>query len=174
MDEINKLLAENLIEALRQIQAYLVLAIGASATAFALALKPQRSAEDEVEVPGISLPLPRSAAHLLLWILGLVGGFMAGVSAHRAKVIADKLTTVPKLLEAIGTFPSIATSSLLLVRFIAVYLPAILSAFAVSWQARREKASVASFVVLVIITFAAYFPLWGEIAQLIRLMGTPN
>lgn len=110
MNEIQKLLADNLVEALRQIQGYLVLALGGSLSAFALAFRPSQVVEERIGVPGVSIPLTRSGAHMVLWILTVMGGFVAGSSAHRAVVIAHKLTSVPGLLGALGTFPAIATS----------------------------------------------------------------
>lgn len=173
MDDIQKLLTENLIEALKQIQNYLVLALGASVSAIALAFKPDQGREDGVTVPVISLPLPRSAAHGILWVLAMIGGFMAGAAAHRANVIALKLTTIPGLLSAVGSFPSLATFPEQVVRLIPLLLTPVLSAVAVCWQLRREKAPATAMAIMLIFLGAAYVPLWVEMSRLSRTLGAP-
>jgi hypothetical protein len=173
MDEIQKLLAANLIEALRQIQDYVVLALGASVTSAALAFLPPSSSEEKEAVPVlvIAIPLPRSAAHLLLWALCLVGGFMAGNSAQLGYHIALKLQTVPGALAAIQTFPSVATSHMWIVNPGLFYIPPILAAVAVGWRLHQEKAPITAVGTMLAILLACYVPLWLQMAQLDHVLG---
>jgi len=172
MDDIQNLLTANLVEALRQVQNYLVLAAGAALSAFALAFRPAKAQEAEVPVPILSIPVTRSAAHLVFWGVTLIGGFMAGFSAERAYVIAIKLKSVPGLLEAVSTFPTFATSYMLAARFLPILVPPILSGVAVWLQLQREKAPITAKGFMVFLTLAVYLPLWLQLGQVVRLLGT--
>ncbi len=178
MTEIDKLLAENLIEALRQIQSYLVLGLGASGSALALAValwklekRPPRPVPEpapkevpapesqlpDVDVPGISVALDPVVAELVFLVLTCVAGLMAGYAAQSATVIASHLRSVHGLLEAAATFPSVATSPYLAVRFIPVVLPPVLASCAACLELRREKAAPTAFWVLLGLIIVPYF-----------------
>lgn len=172
MDEVQKLLAENLIEGLRQIQAYLVFALVASLSAVTLAFS-RSEREEKVTVPILSLPLGRSAATLFLWALSMIGGWVAGDAAAKAYTIALKLRSVPGVLEAAATFPSIATSPMLAFRFAPILLTVVFSAIAVWRQLQREKAPNTAFGIFLVLLLAVYVPLWLQMVQLTRLIGTP-
>jgi len=176
MDEIQKVLTANLIESLRQIQQYLVLALGASLSAVALlfAPAPRSDSGEGVSLPILSVPVPRAAAHLLLWVFCLVGGFMAGNTAHLSYLIAVKLAPVPGLLAAFQTFPCVATSPPLLVKAGMIYLPPLLSGFAVCWQLRREKAPATAMITILVVLLGAWLQLWMQMPQLTNLIGTPQ
>ena len=182
MTEIEKLLVENLLEALRQIQSYLVLAFGASASALALAvtlwkwgkrqeeLRPRLVPEPtpkqgpkpaseypEVAVPGISVALNPLIAELVFLALTCVAGLMAGYAAQSATAIASRLRSVHGLLEAAATFPSIATSPYSAVRFIPVLLPPLLASCAACLELRREKAAPTAFFFWLLFIIGPYF-----------------
>jgi hypothetical protein len=173
MDHLQDLLIANLIESLRQLQNYLVLAITAALSAFALAFRSGRPAEPEVPVPFLSLPLTRSAAHLVLWGITMIGGFMAGFSADRACVIAAKLRPVSGLLDAVSTFPSFATSHMLALRFFPIFVPLALSIVAAWRQMRRENAPMSAKGLMVSFVLAVYLALFLQMLRMARLIGTP-
>ena len=182
MTEIEKLLLENLLEALRQIQSYLVLAFGASASALALAVtlwkwgkrqeelrpklvpepakkeKPEQAPEyPEVVVPGVAVALNPYIAEAVFLALTCVAGLMAGYAAQSASVIASRLRSVHGLLEAVSTFPSIATSPDLAVRFLPVVLPPLLASCAACLELRREKAPPTAFGAWLAFIIVPYF-----------------
>jgi hypothetical protein len=185
MDDAHKLLTDNLIEALRQIQNYLFVALGSSVSAAALALRTSLArsgtvstpvhpnAEAEASVPGIPVPMTPSTAHFVLWALTIVAGFMAGNSARSAHTIAVKLSTVPGLLEAVSTFPSIATSTYPVVRFLPILVSPVLAAVAVWTQLHRENAPITAKGTMVFILVAVYVPLSLEMVQVGQLIGAP-
>jgi hypothetical protein len=178
MTEIDKLLAENLIEALRQIQSYLVLGLGSSGSALALAVallrfekrrsKPSpepspnqalapESELPDVEVPGIPVRVRPVVAELVFLVLTCVAGLMAYYSALNAIGIASRLRSVPGLLEAAATFPCVATSPYLAVRFLPVLLPPVLAGVAAWLELRRENAAPTALWVWLVLIIAPYF-----------------
>jgi len=182
MNEIDKLLVENLLEALRQIQNYLVLAFGTSASALALAVtlwkwgkrqeelrpklvpepapkeKPEQAPEHpEVVVPGIAVALDPYIAEAVFLALTCVAGLMAGYAAQSATVIVSRLPPIHGLLQAPSPFPSIATSPYPAVRFIPVVLPPLLASCAACLELRREKAAPTAFGAWLVFIIVPYF-----------------
>jgi len=165
MTEAQKILLTNLIEALRQIQGCLVIAIGASLSALVLAV-PRKRVQLELEpelttivtkieakpelanisIPGMSVPLSPSIAQAVLLLLTLVMGILADYAADSANDIASQLRSLPSVLAAASTFPSIATSRNLPMRFIPILAPAVFGSLAVCLQLLREKAPVTAFL----------------------------
>ncbi len=165
MTEAEKLLFANLIEALRQIQACLVVAIGASLSALVLALPRKRvvlelepeltEIKEKIEakaelanisVPGMSVPLSSSIALAVLLMLTIVMGIVADYAAYSVIDIASQLRSVPSVLVAASTFPSIATTHNLSMKFIPILAPAVLASIAACLQLLRDKAPATAFL----------------------------
>ena len=109
MGDTDQLLKENLIEALKQVHQYIVLGLGTSVSALALALKTTAvGAESSVTVPGTFVAVDPQAARAVLLAVCFVAGAMAYYSADAANRIARRMKTSPELLEAAATYPSIA------------------------------------------------------------------
>ena len=135
----DQLLKENLIEALKQVHQYVVLGLGTSASALALAVKtgpvgPQAN----VTVPGTFVAVDPQAARAVLLAICFIAGAMAYYSADAANLIAQRLKTSPELLRAACTYPSFATSRFPGVRYVAALLPLLLSVVALLISALHE------------------------------------
>jgi|tagenome__1003787_1003787.scaffolds.fasta_scaffold20319960_2 hypothetical protein len=131
----NELLASNLIEALQQVQRYVVLGLGASVSA--LALTGKSAATERVTVPGTSVAVAADVARTILLALCILAGAMASYAAESTATIADRLRADPDLRSAACTFPSIATSPYLGVRLLSSVLPLVFCAIAVYRMGRR-------------------------------------
>jgi uncharacterized damage-inducible protein DinB len=124
MGNTDQLLKENIIEALKQVHQYIVLGLGTSASALALALKTTAvGAQSSVTVPGTFVAVDPQAARAVLLAVCFVAGAMAYYSADAANRIAQRMKTSPELLEVAGTYPSIATFRFPGVRYVAALLP---------------------------------------------------
>ena len=126
----DELLKENLIEALKQVHQYVVLGLGTSVSALALAVRTSATGEPGITVPGTFVAVDPRAARAVLLAVCCLAGMMAYYSADAANVIAQRLKTSPDLLEAVCTYPSFATSRYPGVRYIAALLPLVLSIIA--------------------------------------------
>jgi hypothetical protein len=136
----DQLLKENLIEALKQIHQYVVLGLGTSVSAFALALKTAPvGAQLSVTVPGTFVAVDPQSARAVLLALCFLAGAMAYYSADAANRIAQRLETSPELLQAACTYPSFATSRFQGVRYVAALLPLLFSVGALLISALHES-----------------------------------
>ena len=106
--EAKKELVENLKEAIRLVQRYLVSSLMAAGAFAALAWAPVDVVQVEVQLP---VPIPRGAALLLLGAVYFVTGLLASLTLARAKRICLLLrqSTDPLLTEAVLMYPSIPT-----------------------------------------------------------------
>jgi hypothetical protein len=144
MSEAEKLLVANLNEALRQVQWYVVLGLGTSISALALAVTgPAANAtEPRVTVPGTFVAVDPPTARVLLIAICVLAGAMASYSAESANVIAARLReSSPALLDAARTFPTIATSPYPGVRYAGAALPLCFSLAAIIVATVRHKPS---------------------------------
>jgi hypothetical protein len=137
MDEATKLLVENLIEALQQVQHYVVIGLGSSVAA--LALTGRSVTGDHVAVPGVPVAVAPNIACAILLAVSFLVGAMASYAAETANLIAARLNAFPALLAAACTFPSVATSPYIGVRALAAILPLIFSAAAIVRLARPHQ-----------------------------------
>ena len=132
MTDADKLMVDNFVEALKQVQQYAVLGLGTSGSALALSLKAVAvGMQSGVVIPGISVAIDPAAARAVLLVVCVLVGAMAYYCADTANSIAACLKDKPDLLFAASTFPSIATSRYPLVRYAATVLPLVLSLCAV-------------------------------------------
>lgn len=100
-------LVENLKEAIRLLQRYMVSSLMAAGAFAALAWAPV----DVVHVEQLPTPISRGAALLLLGAVYFVTGLLASVTLHRAKRIRQLLSqsTDALLIEAVLMYPAIPT-----------------------------------------------------------------
>jgi hypothetical protein len=105
--DAKKELVENLKEAARLLQRYLVSSLMAAGAFAALAWAPA----DVVQVEQLPVPISRGAALLLLGAVYFVTGLLASLTLARAKRICLLLTqsTDPLLIEAVLMYPLIPT-----------------------------------------------------------------
>jgi hypothetical protein len=135
MDDLNQILVSNLIEALQQLERYIVIGFGASVSALALTGK----SRDRVQVASIPVSLARDTALLVLLALCVMVGAMASYSADSAQMIAERLHSSPGLLSAACTYPSVATSPYYGVRLLPAILPCVFLMFAIyRWEGARS------------------------------------
>lgn len=101
-------LVENLKEAIRLLQRYLVSSLMAAGAFAALAWAPVGVVQVEMQLP---VPISRGAALLLLGAVYFVTGLLASLTLARAKRICLLLrqSTDPLLIEAVLMYPSIPT-----------------------------------------------------------------
>ena len=106
--DARKELVENLKEAIRLLQRYLVSSLMAAGAFAALAWAPL----DVVQVEQLPVPISRGAALLLLGAVYFVTGLLASLTLARAKRICLLLrqSTDPLLIEAVLMYPSIPTT----------------------------------------------------------------
>lgn len=106
--EARKELVENLKEAIRLLQRYLVSSLMAAGAFAALAWAPVDVVQVEMQLP---VPISRGAALLLLGAVYFVTGLLASLTLSRAKRICLSLrqSTDPLLIEAVLMYPSIPT-----------------------------------------------------------------
>ena len=140
MTEIEKVLVDNLKEAIQQLQRYMVFGLGSSLFLLVLSSSHQQSgAGVEIKVPGdfIPGPVPLGMAAAIVVAAYWVAGMLATIAAARPKRIvwllrsnANSYAEGPKhnekLLEAVLTYPSIPTTKVHAPRIILSILPAIL------------------------------------------------
>ena len=107
-EDARKELVENLKEAIRLLQRYLVSSLMAAGAFAALAWAPVDVVQVEVQLP---VPIARGAALLLLGAVYFVAGLLASLTLARAKRISLLLrqSTDPLLIEAVLMYPSIPT-----------------------------------------------------------------
>ncbi|MGH2359187.1 MAG: hypothetical protein ACRDGM_01425 [bacterium] len=144
MSDAEQVLLANLNEALRQVQWYVVLGLGTSISALALAVTGPATdaAEPRVTVPGTFVAVDPQTARVLLLAICVLVGAMASYSAESANVIAVRLQkSSPALLDAARTFPTIATSPYPGVRYAAAALPLLFSLAAIVVATVRHKPS---------------------------------
>lgn len=140
MTDVDQVLVANFLEALKQVQRYVVLGLGTSVSALALVLKPRAATgQATVTVPGTFVAIDPQAAHAVLLCVCILMGAMAYYSAETANGIATRLRSSPDLLRAASAFPSIATSAYPGVRYVAAFLPLVLSLAALLIPAFRDK-----------------------------------
>jgi hypothetical protein len=106
--EARKELVENLKEAIRLLQRYLVSSLMAAGAFAALAWAPIDVVQVEMQLP---VPISRGAALLLLGAVYFVTGLLASLTLARAKRLCLLLgqSTDPLLTEAVLMYPSIPT-----------------------------------------------------------------
>jgi len=132
----DQLLAANLTEALKQVQNYVSVALGASVSA--LALTTRFASRDPVKPPGTFVAVDPELAQVVLLGLVFVVGVLAAYAAEAINVAAGQLD--PKLLRAACSFPSVAASPHTWVRASAALLPFIISLTVVIRSARSAPA----------------------------------
>jgi hypothetical protein len=155
MDDPNQLLVTNLIEALQQLQRYIVIGLGASVSA--LALTGKSTPNNRVDVKVIPVPVAPDTARLILLAVCVLVGAMASYAAQSVTLIAERLRPSPALLAAACTFPSVATSPYVLVRVLAALLPVIISMAAIvrsSWAyGKVGRKSILGWAILFVFAY---------------------
>ncbi len=123
--DASKELVDNLKEAIRLLQRYLVSSLMAAGAFAALAWAPVEVVQVEMQLP---VPISRGAALLLLGAVFFVTGLLASLTLARAKRICLWLrqSTDPLLIEAVLTYPSIPTMKVHGPRVGLSLLPAVL------------------------------------------------
>ncbi len=117
------ILVENLTEALKQINVYVALGLATAVSALVLDHRAtQGESSDTVNVPGNFIPMDPDTAKLVLLGICFVAGIMALYSAESATAVAHTLQSTPDLLEALCTYPSVATAPIP-IRVVAALLP---------------------------------------------------
>jgi hypothetical protein len=155
MDDTTKLLVANLIEALQQLQHYIVIGLGTSVSALALTSK--SVTRDHVVVPGVPVAVAPDIACAILLAVSFLVGAMASYAAETANLIAARLSAFPALLTAACTFPSVATSPYIGVRALAAALPFIFSVAAVVRVARPYRAGGRETILGGVLLFGAAY-----------------
>src|SRR2546425_2644221 len=151
MTEIEKVLVDNLKEALQQLQRYMVFGLGSSLFLLVLSSSHQQSgAGVEIKVPGdfIPGPVPLRMAAAIVVAAYWVAGVLAASAVFRPKRIVQLLRSNAnsyaegpkhneKLVEAVLTYPSIPTTKRHAPRLMLSILLAILfvaAAFQSGWR----------------------------------------
>jgi hypothetical protein len=132
MPDTDQIFKENFVEALKQLNQYVVLALASSASALALTLNTATlGSQQGVTVPGAFVAIDPHAARTVLLFVSFLAGALALYTAESANLIASQLRKSPDLLAALCTYPGFATSVYPGVRHSAALLPAFLSDLAV-------------------------------------------
>jgi hypothetical protein len=139
MVDPNQVLVSNLVEALQQLQRFIVIGLGASVSA--LALTGARAARGRVTVLGTSVAVVPDVARLILLAVCVQVGALASYAVESANLIAGQLRSAPALLAAACTFPSVATSPYVGVRILAALLPFVFAMAAVVRSVRLHRAA---------------------------------
>ena len=139
MLDTGQVFKDNLIEALKQINQYVLLGLGTSASALALALNTADVGPQGVSVPGAFVALNPHAARNVLLVVCMLAGLVATFAAEWAVVIAKQLESTPELLVAVCSYPCFATSTDPGVRYVSSLLPFFLSATAVLLPALHQN-----------------------------------
>jgi hypothetical protein len=155
MDEAAKLLTANLIEALRQVQYYVVLGLGTSVAAVALTVK--SATQDRVTVPGVPVAVSSDVARAVLLAVSFLAGAMGSYAAGSANLIATRLSESPTILAAACTFPSVASSPYIGVRALAALLPFAFSMTAIVRVAGPYRAGGRETILGGLILFGAAY-----------------
>ena len=179
MTEPEKLLADNFVEAIKQVQQYIVLGWGTSVSALVLTLNPSASVKPQGEsahagsvIPGTFVAIDPTTARLLLLAICLLAGTLSYYSADAANVIADQLKAAsPDVFRVAMTFPSVATSRYIGVRYVASLLPLVLGFLAVFLPNFRQKPINWSLLwVWLVLLVCAYVPLAMELERMPGLL----
>ena len=167
MNETDGIWVGNLIEALRQLQSYLVLGLGTSASAFALAVAGFAGPTSErVTVPGISVAVDHTTALILLIALCILAGALAYYNADSAYVAAGSIGEKRELLDAVRSFPSIGSSRFIGWRFMAVWAPFVLAVLAmVTEVARRKVGFTLPLLIPTILLFGGPAATWSHLRR---------
>jgi hypothetical protein len=124
--DADRILVDNLREALRQIQR--LLATGLLASLIFLIIEVR--SVDVVQLPGGLPPVTKFIAEGVLMAAYWSVGIQAGLVAARAHRIAEVLTRSPELRAAVLTYPSVATTNAWGPRLAATLVPPILASVA--------------------------------------------
>ena len=138
MDPVS-LYVQNLLEAFKQLNQFVGLALATSVSALALERRAAASIGKPIEYPGL-VPLSRGDAQLVLIGLSFLAGLMGSYAAESAAGIVRQLSGVPTLLAAACTYPSVATSPVAIPIFAAA-LPVVFVApvFWRKWKRLKER-----------------------------------
>jgi hypothetical protein len=138
MDPVS-LYVQNLLEAFRQLNQFLGLALATSVSALALERRAAASSEKPIEYPGM-VPLSREDAQLVLIGIAFLAGLMGSYAAESAAGIVSQLVGAPNVLKAACTYPSVATAPVG-IPVIAAALPVIFAApvFWRKWRHVKER-----------------------------------
>ena len=152
--EPSALLVANLLEAFKQLNAYMTVGLVASISAAALERRTTAATDTEsVALLGGFPALPRPTAQLLLIGMAFVSGAMASYSAEAAAHIVSKLGPGP-LLDAACTFPSVATAPIG-VPILASALPVVFAGIVMLRKLRTLRET--GILLLLILFVAPYF-----------------
>jgi hypothetical protein len=173
MSSPEEILVGNLVEALQQLQRFMVVGLGTSISALALtggrATRKQRykvtapgssvavDQRSDVTVPGTFVAVDPELARLLLLALCFVSGVMANYSADAVSLLYGKLSA--EMQVAACTFPSLATSKYVGVRILAAILPFVFAMIAVWRVVRSYSLALQDIGGWAIVLGAAYLPL---------------
>jgi hypothetical protein len=151
--DVENILFDNLKEALKQFQNYLVWGIVACLTYFLLTIGNSTTTSLNItpigSLPPIDISTGKFISLSVYWILGLLSGF----TLERAERISLTLIDInPRRLKAMLTYPSIATGSHLAVRLFASLIPILIavSGAIVDWN-NDLKASIQIGMILLLI-----------------------
>lgn len=147
MSEATTILVANWGEALKQLNVYL--ALGATSAISALALRRRGKDGEPVTISGGLVPMaPETAQQVLLGVC-LVAGALAAYAAVNAGEAVRLLRPQPEIVEALCTFPSVATASLGS-RLLAAVVPSGFAALAL--LGLREKGWVRALLLVAMAT----------------------
>lgn len=130
--DADRILVDNLREALRQIQRLLAAGLLASLIFLIIEVRPS----DVVQLPAGLPPVTKFIAEGLLMAAYWSVGIQAGLVVGRAHRIAKVLARSPELRDAVLTYPSVATTNAWGPRLAATLVPPILASVAL---VRSEK-----------------------------------
>ena len=90
MSEIDQLLALNFVDALKDLQRYLVLGLGSAVSALAIAIRRPSRNKDESQLNSLPVPMEPDIAMVMALTLCGVLGILAFFAAESACGIADR------------------------------------------------------------------------------------
>jgi hypothetical protein len=159
MSNPEEILVKNLVEALKQLQYFMVLGLSTSISMLMLTgarwTRKQPSGvtdsvtverNPDVTVQGILVAVDRDFAVLLLLGLCILSGAMATYSTETVSLIYSKLS--PEMQVATCTFPSVAKSKYIGFRLFAAVLPFVFAMIAAWREVRPSKEALGGCAIL--------------------------
>jgi len=174
MTEIEKILSENLKEALRQFQTYLLWGIGSSLSFLILSITSYGSETITIPLPGFFASVNITFAKIIALAIAWIAGALATYQHELAVRIAVKLQKNMNLLHALLTFPSIATEYYPGVRFIAVSIPGIFILIGSVYNRGEVQLEIFQFILLTLFLLTPYMVLMFMLTVLSLPMEKPT
>jgi len=151
----DKILADNLLEAFRQLQRYLVLGLGSALFYLLLAranAAPSESAAMVALPSGLLATDPRFASTLAITLYWGAGAFATWIVSRADRIVKELKRRQPSALEALLTYPTLGTYRIHGPRLGAVLLPPILvvsAGFLYSqWKMSSQSVALTAFLII--------------------------